>query len=144
MNSHKFHYEINATLQKADLQFAENDLDSAFATYSDVMILNTKYPKINIPRARAHIGRANIFMKQNNLEAALHSYKQALIIDPNFNEHGANIFKEASLGCAQAYLLKKDINNATLYCIDALVIDPICKQSHTLLCNEIGNNNPLL
>src|SRR5690349_3073695 len=126
MKSHQTNEQpdIDILLQVANNQLSQSDFKAAFASYSELLVLSSnKFAKKNIVRALAHIGRGHIHMRsKKDFDAALQSYKQALIIDPNIPE-GAACLSKAYLGCAHAYFALKDINNAAQFFMLALLFD---------------------
>jgi len=126
MKSHQTNEQpdIDILLQVANNQLSQSDFKAAFASYSELLVLSSnKFAKKNIVRALAHIGRGHIHMRsKKDIDAALQSYKQALIIDPNIPE-GAVCLSKAYLGCAHASFALKDINNAAQFFMLALLFD---------------------
>lgn len=143
MQSHQIHEQL-VNLQTADNQLSQADFKGAFATYSEILALSSnKYPKHNIIRARAHIGRGHIQMKTAaTMNAALQSYKHALIIDPTTPE-GASCLREAYLGCANAYLTLHDTDNAMQFFVLAILFESTSIKAIKFIDQHITHAHPL-
>lgn len=135
--------KIEDTLMLADEQLSFFKLADAFSTYSDVLELTNKYPRINIALTRAHIGRGDVYLNYGEFDSAIKCYQQAFLLDPNSSDDRRSYIIKAYLKCVDACLRRGDPNAAVDYFIEIFILDPNHKYARVALSEQKHHQHPL-
>jgi tetratricopeptide (TPR) repeat protein len=87
-------------------------------------IFNSLFGKNN-KKAKEHFEQARVFFDQKKYDEAIDEYKAAIIDDSHFDD--------AYVECADAFLMKKDLENARSYLRTAVEINPKNAKAHNNL-----------